>query len=312
MEAHSMDVHVPTRMLVEALVRTDLTVDAGDLYATANLLDMNDQQVRLCVKRLVAEGRFVQEGRGRKAILRATGSAERALGLDVEFVTHAFRQDAGLAPWDGAWHLVGFAVPESARPARDALRAALTFLGGAAVHGGLYLSANPWEPYVEEHARRLDILDHVTFLTTRDLRRGEETDPATLTRAMWPLDEIAERYDRLAAVAEPRLALIEGPAGLSGAQRLTIAVELAAEFTRAMEADPLLPPELLPRSWPGARARALTARCWSLLEEQSGQDDSGIRLFRLYGDVSRHDTSTTTSAEIHRGLSAPCPPGVPG
>ncbi|GII67276.1 putative repressor in the phenylacetic acid catabolism [Sphaerisporangium krabiense] len=292
-----MDVHVPTRMLVEALIRTDLTVDAGDLYATANLLGMNDQQVRLCVKRLVAEGRFLQEGRGRKAILRATSSAERAISLDVESVTHAFHQDAGLAPWDGAWHLVGFAVPESARPARDALRTALTFLGGAAIHGGLYLSANPWEPYVEEHARRLDILDHVTFLTTRDLRRGEETDPVALTRAMWPLDEIAERYDRLAAVAEPRLALIEDPAALSGTRRLTIAVELAAEFTRAMEADPLLPPELLPQPWPGARARALTARCWSLLEEQSGQEDSGIRLFRLYGGISRHDTSTTTSTD---------------
>ncbi|GGT19655.1 PaaX family transcriptional regulator C-terminal domain-containing protein [Nonomuraea spiralis] len=285
-----MDVHVPTRMLVEALVRTDLTVDAGELYATAGLLDMNDQQVRLCIKRLVAEGRFVQEGRGRKAILRATGDTGRAMGLDVEFVTHAFRQDAGLAPWDGTWHLVAFTVPESARPARDALRAALTLLGGAAVHGGLYVSANPWEPYVEEHARRLDVLGHVTFLTTRDLRRGEENDPVALARTMWPLDEIAGRYDRLAAVAEPRLRLLQDhtePPEPSAARRLTIAVELAAEFTRAMEADPLLPPELLPRPWPGARARTLTARCWSLLEEQAGKDDGAVRLFGLYGGLSR-------------------------
>ncbi|MEV3981604.1 PaaX family transcriptional regulator C-terminal domain-containing protein [Nonomuraea sp. NPDC049758] len=288
-----MDVHVPTRMLVEALVRTDLTVDAGELYATANLLDMNDQQVRLCIKRLVAEGRFVQEGRGRKAILRATGSTGRAMGLDVEFVTHAYRQDAGLAPWDGAWHLVAFTVPESARPARDALRAALTLLGGAPVHGGLYVSANPWEPYVEEHARRLDVLGHVTFLTTRDLRRGEESDPVALARAMWPLGEIAERYERLAAVAEPRLRFLQEhaePSGRSGSsepRRLTIAVELAAEFTRAMEADPLLPPELLPRPWPGARARALAARCWSLLEEQTGKDAGAVRLFGLYGGLSR-------------------------
>ncbi|MFI7693026.1 PaaX family transcriptional regulator C-terminal domain-containing protein [Nonomuraea sp. NPDC049655] len=288
-----MDVHVPTRMLVEALVRTDLTVDAGELYATANLLDMNDQQVRLCIKRLVAEGRFVQEGRGRKAILRATGSTGRAMGLDVEFVTHAYRQDAGLAPWDGAWHLVAFTVPESARPARDALRAALTLLGGAPVHGGLYISANPWEPHVEEHARRLDVLGHVTFLTTRDLRRGEESDPVALARAMWPLGEIAERYDRLAAVAEPRLRFLQEHAepsdkpGSSEPRRLTIAVELAAEFTRAMEADPLLPPELLPRPWPGARARTLAARCWSLLEEQTGKDAGAVRLFGLYGGLSR-------------------------
>ncbi|MGW1927511.1 hypothetical protein ACWCQ0_53955, partial [Streptomyces massasporeus] len=62
---------IPTRTLVHALVRTDGTVDAGELYAVAGLLSMTDQQVRLCVKRLVAEGRFTHEGRGRKAVLRA-------------------------------------------------------------------------------------------------------------------------------------------------------------------------------------------------------------------------------------------------
>ncbi|MEV4889874.1 PaaX family transcriptional regulator C-terminal domain-containing protein [Nonomuraea sp. NPDC055795] len=278
-----MDVHVPTRMLVEALVRTDLTVDAGELYATAEQLGMTDQQVRLCIKRLVAEERFVQEGRGRKAILRATGSAERAMGLDVEFVAHAYRQDAGLAPWDGTWHLVGFAVPESARTGRDALRAAITALGGAPVHGGLYVSANAWEPYVEEHARRLDVLDHVTFLTTRDLRRGGQDDPVALARALWPLEEIAGRYDRLAAITRPRLDLLLGANPRTPQERLTIAVELAAEFTRAMEDDPLLPPELLPRPWPGAQARELTATCWKLLDHQIG---SGIRLFKLYSALT--------------------------
>ncbi|SEL33348.1 PaaX family transcriptional regulator C-terminal domain-containing protein [Nonomuraea pusilla] len=180
------------------------------------------------------------------------------MGLGVGFVTHAFRQDA-----------------------------ALTFLGGVAVHGGLYLSPDPWEPYVEEHARRLDVLGHVTFLTTRDLRRGEEADPVALARALWPLDEIAGRYDRLAAVAEPRLRALQDHPEPSEPRRLTIAVEPAAEFTRAMEADPLLPPELLPRPWSGARARTLTARCWSLLEERTGEDDGAIRLFSLYGGLSR-------------------------
>ncbi|GGS63932.1 putative repressor in the phenylacetic acid catabolism [Planobispora rosea] len=279
------DVQVPTRMLVEALVRADLTVDTGELYATGNLLGMTDQQVRLCIKRLVAEGRFHHEGRGRKGLLRATGATGQILGFDVEFVAHAFRQDAGLAPWDGTWHLVAFAVPESARTARDALRAALTRLGGAPLQGGLYLSANPWEPYVEDHARRLDVLDHLTIATTRDLRRGDQNDPAALARALWPLDEIAERYHRLAAVARPRLERLRGHGDPSEAQRLTIAVELAAEFTAAMEPDPLLPPQLLPQPWPGSRARALLAQCWSLLKEKAGPDSEHIRLFRLYGDL---------------------------
>ncbi|MER5424166.1 PaaX family transcriptional regulator C-terminal domain-containing protein [Streptosporangium roseum] len=284
-------VQVPTRMLVEALVRADLTVDTGELYATGNLLGMTDQQVRLCIKRLVAEGRFTHEGRGRKAILRATGATEQTLGLDVEFVAHAFRQDAGLAPWDGTWHLIAFAVPETARAARDALRAALTRLGGAPIQGGLYVSANPWEPYVEDHARHLDVLDHLTIATTRDLRQGDQDAPAALARTLWPQAEIAERYHRLTAIAESRLDRLRDHAGLSEAGQLTIAVELAAEFTRAMEPDPLLPPQLLPQPWPGSQARALVAQCWSLLNENAGPDSESTRLFRLYGDMARTATA---------------------
>ncbi|MGW1106437.1 PaaX family transcriptional regulator C-terminal domain-containing protein [Streptomyces sp. NPDC002540] len=279
-------VQVPTRTLVEALIRTDHTVDTGELYATAPLLGMTDQQVRLCVKRLVTEGRFTQEGRGRKAVLRAIGTTEQALGPDVEFVAHAFRQDAGLAPWDGIWHLVAFAVPESARTARDALRAELTRLGGAAVQGGLYLSANAWEPYVEDQARQLDVLDHLTLLTTDNLRQGDEHEPAALARALWPQEEIADRYQRLASVARPRLRRLQEDADLPGPQRLAIAIELAAEFTRAMEPDPLLPPELLPQPWPGTQARQLVAQCWSLLEEH-GEGSEQVSLFQLYRDAIR-------------------------
>ncbi|MER6499997.1 PaaX family transcriptional regulator C-terminal domain-containing protein [Streptomyces sp. NPDC001455] len=279
-------VQVPTRTLVEALIRTDHTVDTGELYAIAPLLGMTDQQVRLCVKRLVTEGRFTQEGRGRKAVLRATGATEQTLGPDVEFVTHAFRQDAGLAPWDGIWHLVAFAVPETARTARDALRAALTRLGGAAVQGGLYISANAWEPYAEDQARQLGVLDHLTLLTTDDLRQGNEHAPAALARTLWPLEEIADRYQRLASVARPRLRRLQEDADLPGPERLTIAVELAAEFTRAMEPDPLLPPELLPQPWPGTQARELVAQCWSLLEEHTKESER-VSLFRLYRDVLR-------------------------
>ncbi|MFD7571800.1 PaaX family transcriptional regulator C-terminal domain-containing protein [Streptomyces sp. NPDC059810] len=109
---------VPTRTLVHALVRTDGTVDAGELYTVAGLLSMTDQQVRLCVKRLVAEGRFTHEGRGRKAVLRAVADPTGAIAPDAAHVGHAYRQDHGLAPWDGRWHLFAFAVPESCRARR--------------------------------------------------------------------------------------------------------------------------------------------------------------------------------------------------
>ncbi|MEW5654125.1 PaaX family transcriptional regulator C-terminal domain-containing protein [Streptomyces cinereoruber] len=273
-------------MLVHALVREDGTVEADELYTVANTLGMSDQQVRLCVKRLVAEGRFTHEGRGRKARLHASADTTRALAPNADFLRHAFRQDAGLAPWDGVWHLAAFAVPESARTARDALRETLVHLGGAPLQGGLYVCANAWEPYVEEAAHRLGAHSELTLLTTTDLRKGDTREPVELARRLWPLREIADRYHRLGRVARPRLARLTDPAELPPSALLTIAVELAAELTRAMEPDPLLPPQLLPQPWPGTRVRELVARCWAVLHEREA-DETRPTLFRLYADITR-------------------------
>lgn len=286
-------VEVPTRMLVHALIREDGTVGADELYTVANTLGMSDQQVRLCVKRLVAEGRFTHEGRGRKAELHATTDTVRDLAPNADFLRHAFRQDAGLAPWDGVWHLAAFAVPESARTTRDALRETLVRLGGAPLQGGLYVCANAWEPYVEEAAHRLGAHGALTLLTTTDLRRGDIGEPAELTRRLWPLQEIADRYHRLGRVTQPRLARLTGPVELSPAALLTIAVELAAELTRAMEPDPLLPPQLLPQPWPGAQVRELVARCWAALHERD-RGEARPALFRLYADITRETADRAT------------------
>ncbi|MFH8498983.1 PaaX family transcriptional regulator C-terminal domain-containing protein [Streptomyces coeruleorubidus] len=286
-------VEIPTRMLVHALIREDGTVSADELYTVAATLGMSDQQVRLCVKRLVAESRFTHEGRGRKAVLHATEATTQSLAPNADFLRHAFRQDAGLAPWDGVWHLAAFAVPESARTARDALRETLVHLGGAPLQGGLYVCANAWEPYVEDAAHRLGAHGALTLLSTTDLRRGDTQEPAELAGHLWPLQEIANRYHRLSRIAQPRLDRLTGSAGLSPSELLTIAVELAAELTRAMEPDPLLPPQLLPQPWPGIQARELIARCWAALSEHD-HGETRPTLFRLYADITREAADRAT------------------
>ncbi|WP_405680795.1 transcriptional regulator [Streptomyces sp. NBC_00868] len=277
---------IGTRTLVFALVREDGTVDAGELYAVAEALGMTDQQVRLCLKRLVAEGRFTQEGRGRKARLHATADPTGAIAPDVDYVRHAYRQDQGLEPWDGTWHLFAFAIPETARQARDTLRDTLLHLGAAPLQGGLYVSANAIGDIVEAHARHLGVLASLTRLTSRDLRLGEEGEATRLAARLWPLHAVAERYEALAALASARLARLSAPRPPTGTERLTYAIELAAAFTTAMEPDPLLPPELLPQPWPGSIARALAARCWDALAVGDDADPGRLRLFRLYGGIA--------------------------
>lgn len=306
---------VPTRMVVHALVREDGTVDGAELYEVAGLLGMTDQQVRLCVKRLVAEGRFGLEGRGRRSVLRLTGAGSgagagagqelSALVPEVGFVRHAYRQDRGLEPWDGVWHAFAFAVPESARAARDALRDALTGLGAAPVQGGLYVTPNAIGPYVRARAAELGVAQALTCLSTRDLAVGGTADPVALAARLWPLAEIADRYEALRTLAEPwsgpsapdgaaaaagGSTAATGATGATAATRATAgavvvaqAVALAAALSAAMVPDPLLPPELLPQPWPGAVAREATARAWDRL--RAAAPAGGPRLFRLYGDA---------------------------
>jgi phenylacetic acid degradation operon negative regulatory protein len=279
---------IPTRLLVHALVREDGTVDAGELYAVAGILGMSDQQVRLSLKRLVAEGKYTHEGRGRKAVLRALADVTGSIAPDVTYVSHAYRQDHGLAPWDGTWHLIAFAVPEHNRAARDTLRNYLLYLGATPIHGGLYVSANPIERSVEAQARHLGVRDSLILLTSTDLRVGPHDDPRTLAAELWPLEEIADRHRQLTAYAESCLAELDEGAEPSGAQRLALAMQLATEFSRALTPDPLLPPELLPQPWPGSRARRLTATCWARLFPVVPAQHAGEplpRLFRLYADL---------------------------
>ncbi|MGV9818197.1 PaaX family transcriptional regulator C-terminal domain-containing protein [Nocardia xishanensis] len=275
---HDLDSDVSTRTVVESMIRADATIDAGELYDVANALGMGDQQVRLCIKRLVAEGRFTQEGRGRKATLRATRATETsALEPDLDFVRYMYEQDRGLAPFDGSWHLVAFAVPESARRARDAMRDTILRLGGAPIQGGLYVSANAWEDRIRAAAEDLGVTDHVTTLTTTDLSIGAVTGARELAERLWPIDRIAEGHRRLLAVAEEILPALRTA---SRTERLTLSITLAAEFTRAVEPDPLLPPQLLPQPWVGAAARAAVAACWAELSKT--EEEQPIRLFRWY------------------------------
>ncbi|WP_218009785.1 PaaX family transcriptional regulator C-terminal domain-containing protein [Actinomadura kijaniata] len=277
-------VEISTRVLVESLVREDGTVDAGELYTVAGTLGMSDQQVRLCVRRLVADGRFVQQGRGRRAVLRATGDTRHALEPEADFLRLMYAQDRGEAPWDGVWHLVAFAVPETERAARDALRETIVHLGGAPLQGGLYVAANAWEDLVGAAAGRLGVDAHVTYLTSTDLRVGGVSDPVGLAARLWPLDDLAEGHRRLAATARAHLDRLRGDATPSEPETVAIALELAAAFTAATEPDPLLPPELLPSPWPGTRARELVARCWAELLRRPPRAPAP-RLFRWYADV---------------------------
>jgi phenylacetic acid degradation operon negative regulatory protein len=279
---------VPTRVLVLGMVHGDGTLDAGEVFAVAEVCGLSDDQVRSCLRRLVAEGLFERIGAGRSATFKATAEGHRALTGYLERTRLAYAQDHAGRGWDRRWHLVAFAVPESQRAARDALRDHLLALGGARVHDGLYVSPHRWEADVTAEADRLGASPSLTVAATDDLDVGGEHDPRLLARRLWPLDELALRYqafiDEHAHVPELLEGMLErrermaDEAFTAGTLRVTVA------FQAVFNADPLLPPELLPRPWPGRAARDLLLRSRRLGMRLRHRADRPA-LFRTYDEL---------------------------
>ena len=246
------------------MAHEDGTILPEEVLPVAQACGQTPEQVRSCLRRLVTEGLFIRQGGGRASRYVATGRGMAELGAAVERTRLAYAQDAAGRGWDRQWRLVAFAVPERDRGARDAFRDRLIELGGAAIQGGLYVSAHPWHKEVAVEADRLGILDAVTFATTDDLEIGGERDPRRLSARLWPVDDLSRRYqsfvDRFGAVPTILEDTRSRRERLAESRFLPGAFAMGVAFQEVFEDDPLLPPELLPRPWPGRAARDLVVK----------------------------------------------------
>ena len=279
----------------------------GELLPVAGACGQTPDQIRSCLRRLVAEGLFMRVERaggkrGEPVRFEATPAGLAALGATVERTRRAYHQDLDRPGWDGEWRLAAFAIPESRRRDRDALRDRLLSLGGAAIQGGLYVSPHPWLKEVRAEAGRLEVTDLVTTATSDDLEVGGEHDPREVARRLWPIDLLAERYRTFVDRYEELPGLLSrwqrARRSLSDAEFLPGALAMAVSFQECFDDDPLLPSELLPHPWPGRTARQLVAASRRLalsIRQSSGRP----ALFRLYDEAieslpARGDTRPST------------------
>lgn len=284
---------VPTRTLVLGMAHEDGVIVGAELYPVAEACRLSAEQVRSCLRRLISEGLLEREGRGATAMYRSTAAGLAALRLTMARTRLAYRHDATGKGWDRKWRLVAFAMPEEMRNSRDAFREALRRLGGAPIQNGLYVSALDWHSPVRGAAERIGVSEYVTLFSSDDLQVGGESDPRILARKLWPIDQIGAGYEvfiaRFSTVVDDLTAIRQRRERLSDARFLPGAFAMASALNEAFNDDPLLPPELLPRPWPGRSARDLVIRsrrlALSLL--QSHQRPTLFRLFdEATGDVS--------------------------
>ncbi|MET0664756.1 MAG: PaaX family transcriptional regulator C-terminal domain-containing protein [Acidimicrobiales bacterium] len=205
---------------------------ARSLIASAALFGVAEGTVRTALSRMVAAGELVGD--------------EGSYALAGPFLARQERQDesrsGAIRPWSGGWEL---AVVESERRSagdRVALRAAMRALRLAELREGVWLRPDNLDPDRLPEARAVV---------------GEQC----LTMTGWPADAVAARlwdldeWATTARVQERRLADVAPRLGADPDVLRPAFLALAATL-RHLQADPLLPVDLLPPDWPGPALRA--------------------------------------------------------
>ncbi|MFC8428361.1 PaaX family transcriptional regulator C-terminal domain-containing protein [Streptomyces sp. NPDC057253] len=166
--------------------------------------------------------------------------ADTVYGLSDRLLARQRRQDDAVHPstraWSGDWEMVVITATGRGPAERAELRARLTTLRLAELREGVWLRpANLLRP----------LPDGLDAVALRSTARPDRPAPELAT-ALWPLDGWAARSQALLA----HVARVERPA-----DRLTG----FAAVVRHLLTDPVLPPDLLPPDWPGARLRSAYA-----------------------------------------------------
>lgn len=253
-----MTPQIAPRTIVEAFLPPSGETSLADIYDTANLAGIDDQPVRLAIRRRIAAGDVAQRGRGRAGALSLTSAGRRRLERDRHSLALAFAQDAGEAPWDNRWHLIAVSVPERDRAVRDALRRELSELGAVAISTGLYVS-----PHDLFHTLRVDAGSYLSTATSDDLSIQGTIDPLRIAEGLWPRAPIVEGYTAISDALRDDAA----DTSIPGVVRQ---LYLADVLERAIRLDPLLPLELRDATWEPTAIRAAWAHRWDQLQETDG------------------------------------------
>ncbi|MGI5230860.1 PaaX family transcriptional regulator [Actinoallomurus sp. CA-142502] len=161
------------------------------------------------------------------------------------------RRRAELA--DG-WLLAVFSVPESQRQQRHVLRSRLSWLGFGTTTSGVWIAPRYLYEETREVLERHELSEYVDLFDAGYLAFG---DVAELVGRWWDLEGLRRLYAEFLGSFDAVLERwLRDDAG-GDAEAFEDYVRALTAWRRLPFLDPGLPPELLPRDWPGVRAAAL-------------------------------------------------------
>jgi len=206
----------------------------GVLVRSGELFGISEGTIRVALSRMVHKQELVQEADGRYAL---TG----------RLLLRQERQEAGrrpeLVPWLGHWTTALVVTTRRSATDRSALRGHMQRMRMRELREGVWV-----RPDNLRIARMTQSpVDDCLWATMRP-----ETDPVELAAWLWDLDAWAAEADELRKELSRWRRRARRTAA---AEALAPGFVLSAAVLRHFNADPLLPPELLPAGWPGGRLR---------------------------------------------------------
>jgi len=233
-------------VLASALLGMDPPeLPVAQLVRLTGLLGFSENRARVALSRMVATGEATTDGAGRYRLAGHLAARQSRQSASRAGATSAY---------DGAWWLAVVTTAGSAADVRGARRRALGYARLAELREGV------WMRPANVGLALPDGMDADVELMTA--RPG---DAQLLAGRLWDLDAWSARARAL------RAALAVLPP--DGPEALAPGFELSAAVLRHLQADPLLPQELLPGDWPGGGLRAdydawdaryrATLRAWS-------------------------------------------------
>ncbi len=241
-------------VLASALLGMDPPeLPVAQLVRLTGLFGISENRARVALSRMVAAGEATTDGAGRYCLagqLAARQSRQSASRSGV------------VGPYEGRWWLAVVTTTGSAAEVRALRRRALAYARLAELREGVWMRP-----------------DNVAV----SLPEALDGDVEVMTAAPDDARHLVGRLWDLRAWSDGARVLLDGLDTLAPdrPEALAPGFELSAAVLRHLQADPLLPGELLPDDWPGARLRAAydswdagyraTLREWSRADGRPGR-----------------------------------------
>jgi phenylacetic acid degradation operon negative regulatory protein len=217
-------------VLASALLGMDPPeLPVAQLVRLAGLFDFSANRARVALSRMVAAGEASTDGSGR---YRLAG----------HLVQRQSRQSASRSgdtgAYSGQWHLVVVTTAGSSAEIRLARRQALAYARLAELREGVWM-----------RPANLEVVVPSGQVADLEVMSAQPADPHRLAAGLWDLGAWSSRAGQLLHSMQSLPPV--------GPDALAPGFELSAAVLRHLQADPLLPADLLPADWPGGRLRSV-------------------------------------------------------